>query len=775
MKRALAALALSTLSAFGQQQQLNPGDYRNFYVPQNWKQPTVEGTLFYVDNKQVKTRSYTLTPDGNGGYAYDVTYTGASALTATETALEAAVVAAKAYAEAKYAQESVDQFAKTLYQLLAVQGVTITDKSGDKMTIKFDKNSIGRAMQDARGGGNIEASTDSEFEDEPITDDKTIGVSSNQRLQIWGAESATASTALWWDDLGFFVPTLKGVGSIVWKKYGGYDANVFATEGDNKVLSLKDFYLLDNENVCQENLNQLLTETSDTQRGMHYIICRYGVGSGATFHYLPIGDRLPGVAACDNASITTNETGVFHIVGVSGAVSGQVLSSDGSSGVDWVNPSPVVAYDDTDAYFTITPGGNDDSGATYVYLPYLSIEETEDGYTFTYRQVNSEVEEEVTIPAPKATNTFDNVTVNLNGDGKLQIKGYADNLTGDKYVGTDHSGTWGVHSLPSVTTNAVDGDDVTIEAVTVDGVKYLGLKGWPQSGGPFAVSYQNGALAYLPFPDGGASNAVGIAVDNVSISSNADHKVEIKGFSSSARNCDKDTADLLVSDTDDTDDHQFLARAGTGSQSLHYVSVARLPHPDSTQFSTDGATKRFKLVTEEGKLLQGASGNGITWVDPPSNNVANVVDEHSIVTNSTGKVSLAGFWDSGTSDDMVPVKRGNSLSWTNYTSSATKVDGHSIVTNAPSHVGEVALAGFWDGGTENGMVPVKNGNSLSWTKIGGGAAIRLAGSDGSSVVFGGGATTNSISFVPDAGANVTIKVTGDDDGNATVAIGVYYR
>ena len=552
MKRVLAALALSALSAFGQQQQLDPGDYRNFYVPQDWKQPTVEGTLFYVDNKQVKTRSYTLTPDGNGGYTYDAACTGVSAETATKTALEAAVVAAKAYAEAKYAQASVDQFAKTLYQLLAVHGVTITDKSGDKMTIKFDNNSIGRAMQEARGGGNIAASTDSEFEDEPITDDKTIGVSSDQRLQIWGAESATAPAAHWWDDLGFFVPTLKGTGSVVWKKYGGCDANIFATEstsGGNKVLSLKDFYLSDNENVCQENLNQLLTETSSTQRNMHYIICRYDAGSSPTLHYLPIGGRLMGAAECDNLSITTNETYKFHIVGVGDAVSGQVLASDGRAGVDWVNPAPGVSYDGQDASFTISPGGNDDRGDTYVYLPYVDIEETESGYTFNWRRVNSDYGlEEDSVTIPKATNMVDDVTITLDESGQMQIKGYSDELDGNQYVGTDASGTWGVH-----------------------------------------------------------------------------------GF-----------ADVRV-------------------------------------------------------------------------------DAHSIVTNAeehVGEAAIAGFWDSETTDGMFPVKSGNTLSWvsTNATSSAFKVDTHSIVTNAEDHLGEAALAGFWDSGTADGMFPMKSGNALAWAQ-----------------------------------------------------------
>lgn len=824
MKRALAALALSALSAFGQQQQLNPGDYRNFYVPQNWKQPTVEGTLFYVDNKQVKNRSYTLTPDGNGGYTYDVTYTGASAVTATETALEAAVVAAKAYAEAKYAQESVDQFAKTLYQLLAVQGVTITDKSGDKMTIKFDKNSIGRAMQDARGGGNIEASTDSEFEDEPITDDKTIGVSSNQRLQIWGAESATASTAHWWDDLGFFVPTLKGTGSVVWKKYGGYDANIFATEstsGGNKVLSLKDFYLSDNENVCQENLNQLLTETSDTQRGMHYIICRYGAGSSPTLHYLPIGGRLMGAAECDNVSITTNETFKFHIVGVGNAVSGQVPASDGSAGVEWVNPSPVVSYDYENAMFTITPGGNDDTGDTYVYLPYVDIEETESGYTFNWRRVNSDDGlEEDSVTIPKATNMVDDVTIALDESGKMQIKGYSDELDGNQYVGTDASGVWGVHGLPgvrvdtrSIVTNAEEhvGEAAIAgfwDSETTDGmfpVKSGNTLSWVSTNATssaFKVDNHSvvtnakdhlGEAALAGFWDSGTADgmfpmksgnalawAQSLKLDDASITTNTQtgattaNTASLYGWKDAAvgalpskatngklewSNPDNATVSFNTLNGEKVlglnawnysysgSNPAFLANAG-GQLAYFTIPLPLPPDNKSLEAVSDGSTTNLQVKgwkdqsVCDASLMSMISHTGdenrgthsiLCRVDEGNNEhslhylpiglgAVIGVDGYSIVTNAddhVGEAAIAGFWDEETESGMFPVKSGDTIAWvpTNSVASNFKVDGFSVVTNEPGHLGEAALPGFWENSAA-GSVLTRTSDGLTWAKPG---------------------------------------------------------
>ena len=772
MRRALlATLALLAVPAFA----LAPGDYRNFYTPSQRQYPTLYGTAYYVENKESHSTSYTLTPDGNGGYSYDIDILGASAVTATKTALEAAILAAEAYAEAKYAQDEVDTFAKTLYQLLAVQGITITDRNGERMTIKFDGAAIGRAMQAAHGGGDMTATTDSEFTDSVPVDNKTVNFTENTgKLQIYGAETAAASTSQWWDDLGFFVPTLKGAGTVAWKKYGGYDANVFTTENageSSRVLSLIDFYTPANENVCQENLNQLLTEESGTQRDMHYVICRYGAGNSSRIHYLPIGDRLMGAAECDNLSITTNETYKFHIVGVGDAVSGQVLASDGRAGVDWVNPSPVVSYDDQDASFTISPGGNDDSGDTLVYLPYVYIEEEEDGWTFTVRQVNSfDGTEEEPVFIPRASNTVDNVTLDLNEDGQMQIKGYSDELDANQYVGTDNSGTWGIHGLPS---SRVDTYSIVTNASQHEGEAALaGFWDNATTDGMFPVK-SGDTLTWV------STNAANCAfkVDNYSVVTNADqHEGEaaIAGF------WDNETVDGMfpvksggtfawvrtnategafrVDDASITTNSDHGATTDNAASLYGWSDAATGAFPSKTSNSKlewsnlDARTLTFNTLN--GDKVIGLSGWNYNYSGDVPGFLANMggqlvylsvpvpipPDGESIEAVSDGgttnlqikgwkdqsecdaslmsMISRSGDINRGTHKILCRVDGSDDSHSLHYLPIGGGVvmepDGCSIVTNADDHAGEAAIAGFWDEETESGMFPVKSGDTLVW-------------------------------------------------------------
>ena len=109
-----------------------------------------------------------------------------------------------------------------------------------------------------------------------------------------------------------------------------------------------------------------------------------------------------------------------------------------------------------------------------------------------------------------------------------------------------------------------------------------------------------------------------------------------------------------------------------------------------------------------------------TEISVPKASAAVSPDGATVVTNATGhanEAALAGFWDPGTKDGHFPVKSGNALVWvpTNAQESASAVvDGVTIVTNAPGHANEAALAGFWDPGTKDGHFPVKVGNSLTW-------------------------------------------------------------
>lgn len=151
-------------------------------------------------------------------------------------------------------------------------------------------------------------------------------------------------------------------------------------------------------------------------------------------------------------------------------------------------------------------------------------------------------------------------------------------------------------------------------------------------------------------------------------------------------------------------------------------------------------------------------------------------DGASVVTNAEGhlgEVALAGFWDKGTEDGMVPVKKGDGIAWTNVVSRMA-VDDATVVTNVPGRVGEAALAGFWDSGTADGMVPMKSGGTLAWRNVG--AAVKFIGTDSSEAVVGSGSVTNTVTFAYRAdSSNVVVTVEGDGGGNAVIKIGAYWR
>ena len=97
----------------------------------------------------------------------------------------------------------------------------------------------------------------------------------------------------------------------------------------------------------------------------------------------------------------------------------------------------------------------------------------------------------------------------VGGSKKLDVIG-ANDYAGKHskhYFGTsnDKTATLGWHELPNVTTNRVEGDNITI-ASTVDdqdpGLKRLGLLGWNKtwSGDPLFVVNAGGSVGYIPLP-----------------------------------------------------------------------------------------------------------------------------------------------------------------------------------------------------------------------------------------------------------------------------------
>lgn len=143
-----------------------------------------------------------------------------------------------------------------------------------------------------------------------VVDGKTVGWTRNSaagQLQMYGANAATASTDDWWLDYGFFVPFLKGSNALGWKRYGGWYDGVFGTMQRNgrTMLTLAGWT---GGRECNTDLKSILTEQSGDNRENHYVLTRYGTGTGAVFHYVPFGDRLEegGGAPVDGSSLTTN-------------------------------------------------------------------------------------------------------------------------------------------------------------------------------------------------------------------------------------------------------------------------------------------------------------------------------------------------------------------------------------------------------------------------------------------------------------------------------------
>ena len=52
--------------------------------------------------------------------------------------------------------------------------------------------------------------------------------------------------------------------------------------------------------------------------------------------------------------------------------------------------------------------------------------------------------------------------------------------------------------------------------------------------------------------------------------------------------------------------------------------------------------------------------------------------------------------------------------------------------------------------------------------------MRLVGTDGSEAIVGSASRTNTITFASAGDSNVKATVSGDDAGNITITLGVYY-
>lgn len=449
MKRVTAFLAalLAAVAAGGY-------TYEDFYRPDDWEYPTLEGKAYFVGDYGDKIPiGYKLYPKEDGSYSANLTDGGHDAASAFMTAIEASVKAAEAMAQAKYAQAQTDAFAKRLANLLMTDGFEITDSAGVTRRVRISAGSIGAALGASSGSSApLPATIDTEFGGEP--DGVSISKRADGRVQMVGADGAASSRDEWWLNYGFFVPYLVGGGRLGWLRYGGWHAKTFATveDGGRTMLTLAGW--ADDSARCGTTLSEILTEESVNNRSDHYVLTRRGTGKDAAFHYVPFGDRLAlGSMGADGASITTNAA--------DGAVS-------------------------------------DGAASLYGFA-------AQEDYAIPYKHGDR-------LSWRTASAWADGMSVEFGtDDAKLSVKGARDyaGKHSRHYFGTasDTSAALGWHELPNVTTNVVEGDEATISSdPSVPGqtgggdVKVLGLRGWNygySGDSPLLLANVGGMLDYV--------------------------------------------------------------------------------------------------------------------------------------------------------------------------------------------------------------------------------------------------------------------------------------
>lgn len=184
------------------------------------------------------------------------------------------------------------------------------------------------------------------------------------------------------------------------------------------------------------------------------------------------------------------------------------------------------------------------------------------------------------------------------------------------------------------------------------------------------------------------------------------------------------------------------------------------------------------------------------------------VDGLSVVTNSSGVISLKNYPNAAISNGMIPWYQYAGLAWFSL---GTLFDGKSVEARAKNgaenqvDAGGISLAG-WDSPTTGDhscsptlaamlqdagqgggddrthhyvLTRYANGGDpiLHYTAIGNlnaGTALKFIGTDGNAKTVGSGAVTNTVTFASASDSDVKVAVSGSD-GAITVTIGVYYR
>jgi len=592
--------------------------------------------------------------------------------------------------------EAIQTIGKNLHALTSKDGIHIrNENTGQEFTIKFG-GSIASAVSGSTG--DISATSDAE---DP-TDKKSIDWTDNGKLELKGWAEQDASGSFWDSSPGpVGVPVRTGYGgaAMAYRNWYGVDGLSLAPESSTHKLELNGWY---DAPATMTPLAEAIAKEHKGTFDSYDLVVR---NSSKGLNYVSLGTLDIGGAPVDGSSITTNstdgasESGVASLRGWSDAEADDFPRKGSDGHLEWKSPDDLV-----------------------------------DGSSIAWAEVD--------------------------GGKKFEVKDahvYAGQHS-RHYFGTsnDKTASLGWHELPNVTTNRVEGDNITI-ASTVDaqdpGLKLLGLKGWNKGwgGDPLFVVNAGGSVGYIPLPaltnlaacactqkwenvtewiGGGAEvdDGGGLTLPNDSLDG---YLYDTLGYVYST------TPDNLHFDNDGegveasfgapvnwADGESVEAVDGT-YQVKGWADASACAASVSTMLSSPGgsdATTHLFLAkkTDTGALHYVSIGNGVKADAEVDDTTITTNTAHGAVTS--GEASIYG-WSSAANDTYLSKNASGNLEWRQVAGGGAPVDDVSITTNTTHGAvtsGVAGLFGFADAPLGTVPIAVSDGGTkkLGWGTTG---------------------------------------------------------
>ena len=370
--------------------------------------------------------------------------------------------------------------------------------------------------------------------------------------------------------------------------------------------------------------------------------------------------------------------------------------------------------------------------------------------------------------------------------------------------------------------NATDGAVLPFVDATSDDLKWAGIETFfadsvfrkSETTGKILLNgtSEEGKVKVLAMTGTGGDDQTisALTFDNASIDGNpaVGGVVQLHGFDvapSPYASGDVSFADVLTNTTTQITGMSVPVRVPSANgATVAYVPMGKIMGIPAA--AVDNKTIEVNESDPQNKFLQlhGAAGEGITLEEG---------DIYQIGSDGKGKFERLGV-EAGIGAIPYKIADGKGLGWlegedgkdriplihTNSTPTSIAI-GLSLDKANVDEVSTLNVAGFTDGGncnislnkmlsdphesdnrgTHQFMARYKKGDeapSVHWVKmddvINGGTAVRLVGTDGSEAIVGSASRTNTITFASAGDSNVKATVEGDDAGNITITIGVYY-